>query len=90
MLLTSQSQLQEVEAENSQLQLRLKELNEEYRSRLTQYLKDVAVGTPSPRGSPGLGSSLHAHCLLLAGCYCFPALVGSGAERAVGLGEPCL
>ncbi|KAK2533483.1 Ccdc78 [Columba guinea] len=41
-LLTSQSQLQEVEAENSQLQLRLKELNEEYRSRLTQYLKDVA------------------------------------------------
>ncbi|KAM6054305.1 coiled-coil domain-containing protein 78 [Chlamydotis macqueenii] len=41
-LLTSQSQLQEVEAENSQLQLRLKELTEEYRSRLTQYIKDVA------------------------------------------------
>ncbi|XP_009694543.1 PREDICTED: coiled-coil domain-containing protein 78, partial [Cariama cristata] len=41
-LLTSQSQLQEVEAENSQLQLQLKELNEEYRSRLTQYIKDVA------------------------------------------------
>ncbi|XP_029857678.1 coiled-coil domain-containing protein 78 isoform X3 [Aquila chrysaetos chrysaetos] len=41
-LLTSQSQLQEVEAENSLLQLRLKELNEEYRSRLTQYIKDVA------------------------------------------------
>ncbi|KFQ15556.1 Coiled-coil domain-containing protein 78, partial [Leptosomus discolor] len=41
-LLTSQSQLQEVEAENAQLQLRLKELNEEYRSRLTQYIKDVA------------------------------------------------
>ncbi|XP_027647668.2 coiled-coil domain-containing protein 78 [Falco peregrinus] len=41
-LLTSQSQLQEVEAENSQLQLRLKELNEEYRSRLAQYIKDVA------------------------------------------------
>ncbi|XP_074696619.1 coiled-coil domain-containing protein 78 isoform X1 [Strix aluco] len=41
-LLTSQSQLQEVEAENSQLQLRLKELNEEYRSRLVQYIKDVA------------------------------------------------
>ncbi|XP_074915475.1 coiled-coil domain-containing protein 78 [Buteo buteo] len=41
-LLTSQSQLQEVEAENSLLQLRLKEMNEEYRSRLTQYIKDVA------------------------------------------------
>nr|XP_009940213.1 PREDICTED: coiled-coil domain-containing protein 78 [Opisthocomus hoazin] len=41
-LLTSQSQLQEVEAENSQLQLRLKELNEEYRCRLAQYVKDVA------------------------------------------------
>ncbi|NXT96503.1 CCD78 protein, partial [Anhinga rufa] len=41
-LLTSQIQLQEVEAENSRLQLRLKELNEEYRSRLAQYIKDVA------------------------------------------------
>ncbi|KFQ30403.1 Coiled-coil domain-containing protein 78, partial [Merops nubicus] len=41
-LLTSQSQLQEVEEENSRLQLQLKQLNEEYRSRLSQYLKDVA------------------------------------------------
>ncbi|KFO88604.1 Coiled-coil domain-containing protein 78, partial [Buceros rhinoceros silvestris] len=41
-LLTSQSQLQEVEAENSRLQLQLKELNQEYRSRLAQYIKDVA------------------------------------------------
>ncbi|XP_048176574.1 coiled-coil domain-containing protein 78 isoform X3 [Corvus hawaiiensis] len=41
-LLTSQRQLQEVEAENSRLQLRLKELNEEYRSRLAQYIRDVA------------------------------------------------
>ncbi|NWU90805.1 CCD78 protein, partial [Upupa epops] len=41
-LLSCQNQIQEVEAENSQLQLRLKELNEEYRSRLTQYIKDVA------------------------------------------------
>ncbi|NWV12970.1 CCD78 protein, partial [Ptilonorhynchus violaceus] len=41
-LLTSQNQLQEVEAENSRLQLRLKELNEEYRSRLAQYIRDVA------------------------------------------------
>ncbi|NWX21553.1 CCD78 protein, partial [Aegotheles bennettii] len=41
-LLSSQSQLREVEAENSQLQLQLKELNAEYRSRLAQYIKDVA------------------------------------------------
>ncbi|NXR17761.1 CCD78 protein, partial [Cinclus mexicanus] len=41
-LLTSQGQLQEVEAENSRLQLRLKELNEEYRSRLAQYIRDLA------------------------------------------------
>ncbi|NWH91724.1 CCD78 protein, partial [Aegithalos caudatus] len=41
-LLTSQGQLQEVEAENSRLQLRLKELNEEYRSRLGRYLRDLA------------------------------------------------
>ncbi|NWV22494.1 CCD78 protein, partial [Origma solitaria] len=41
-LLMSQNQLQEVEAENSWLQLRLKELNEEYRARLAQYIRDVA------------------------------------------------
>ncbi|XP_008119243.1 coiled-coil domain-containing protein 78 isoform X2 [Anolis carolinensis] len=41
-LLSSQSQLQEVEAENSRLQLRLKELVEEYRSRLVQYITDLA------------------------------------------------
>ncbi|NXY59523.1 CCD78 protein, partial [Callaeas wilsoni] len=41
-LLTSQGQLQEVEAENSRLQLQLKELNEEYRCRLAQYIRDVA------------------------------------------------
>ncbi|XP_038274481.1 coiled-coil domain-containing protein 78 isoform X2 [Dermochelys coriacea] len=40
-VLTSQSQLKEVEVENSQLQLQLKELNEEYRCRLTQYIKDL-------------------------------------------------
>ncbi|XP_071617209.1 coiled-coil domain-containing protein 78 isoform X2 [Heliangelus exortis] len=59
-LLTSQSQLQEVEAENSRLQLQLKELNEEYRSRLTQYIKDVAsymdsksINLTRPRKAPG-------------------------------------
>ncbi|KAL8175116.1 UNVERIFIED_CONTAM: hypothetical protein K2H54_013763 [Gekko kuhli] len=43
-LLSSQSQLQEVEAENSRLQTQLKELNEEYRSRLVQYITDLAPG----------------------------------------------
>uniref|UniRef100_A0A8C3HPY8 DUF4472 domain-containing protein n=1 Tax=Chrysemys picta bellii TaxID=8478 RepID=A0A8C3HPY8_CHRPI len=47
-LLTSQSQLKEVEVENSQLQLQLKELNEEYRCRLTQYIKDLAVPNKVP------------------------------------------
>ncbi|KAF1515871.1 Coiled-coil domain-containing protein 78, partial [Eudyptes sclateri] len=63
-LLTSQSQLQEVEAENSRLQLRLKELNEEYRSRLAQYIKDVADYMDS-KSSNVTGSSKapadHAH-----------------------------
>lgn len=53
MLLTSRSQLQEVEAENSRLQLRLKELNEQYRSRLAQHIKDLAVGTPRPQPAEG-------------------------------------
>ncbi|KAM6114143.1 coiled-coil domain-containing protein 78 [Pterocles gutturalis] len=58
-LLSSQSQLQEVEAENSRLQLQLKALNEEYRSRLAQYIKDVAdymdsksVGVAGPGKAP--------------------------------------
>ncbi|KAM9305190.1 coiled-coil domain-containing protein 78 [Gastrophryne carolinensis] len=41
-LLTSQSQQKEIEAENSRLQLQLKELNEEYRSRLNRYIQDLA------------------------------------------------
>ncbi|PIO25529.1 hypothetical protein AB205_0182180, partial [Aquarana catesbeiana] len=41
-LLTSQSQMKETEAENSRLQLQLKELNEEYRSRLNRYIQDLA------------------------------------------------
>ncbi|NXT15884.1 CCD78 protein, partial [Prunella fulvescens] len=47
-LLTCQGQLREVEAENSRLQLQLKEQNEHYRSRLAQYLGELAVGAPSP------------------------------------------
>ncbi|XP_051487902.1 coiled-coil domain-containing protein 78 isoform X3 [Apus apus] len=55
-LLSSQSQLQEVEAENSRLQLRLKELNEEYRSRLAQHIQDVADYMDS-KSSNGAGPS---------------------------------
>ncbi|KAM9816954.1 coiled-coil domain-containing protein 78 [Neosynchiropus ocellatus] len=41
-LLSTQSTVEELEAENSNLQLRLKHLNEEYRTRLVRYLRDVA------------------------------------------------
>ncbi|KFW08367.1 Coiled-coil domain-containing protein 78, partial [Eurypyga helias] len=63
-LLTSQSQLQEVEAENSRLQLQLKELNEEYRSRLAQYIKDVADYMDSKSSNvtgPSKAQANHAH-----------------------------
>ncbi|KFQ93271.1 Coiled-coil domain-containing protein 78, partial [Nipponia nippon] len=63
-LLTSQSQLQEVEAENSRLQLRLKELNEDYRSRLAQYVKDVADYMDSKSSNvrgPGKAPADQAH-----------------------------
>ncbi|XP_072535343.1 coiled-coil domain-containing protein 78 [Salminus brasiliensis] len=40
-LITSQFQLKEVEAENSKLQNHLKELNQEYRARLTHYIHDI-------------------------------------------------
>ncbi|NWX95472.1 CCD78 protein, partial [Nothoprocta ornata] len=63
-LLTAQSQLQEVEAENSRLQLRLKELNEQYRSRLTRYLSDLAEYMDSKSSNlkePSKGPANHAH-----------------------------
>ncbi|GAA6227978.1 coiled-coil domain-containing protein 78 isoform X1 [Lates japonicus] len=41
-LMCSQSQVKEVEEENSKLQLQVKELNEEYRARLVCYLQDLA------------------------------------------------
>lgn len=37
------SRVKEVEEENSELQLRLKKLNEEFRTRLVCYLQDLAV-----------------------------------------------
>uniref|UniRef100_A0A8B9JCF1 Coiled-coil domain containing 78 n=1 Tax=Astyanax mexicanus TaxID=7994 RepID=A0A8B9JCF1_ASTMX len=42
-LITSQFQLKEVEAENSKLQNHLKDLNQEYRARLTHYIHDITV-----------------------------------------------
>ncbi|XP_029954780.1 coiled-coil domain-containing protein 78 [Salarias fasciatus] len=41
-LMCSQSQVKEVEEENSKLQLQVKELNEEYRARLVCYLQDLS------------------------------------------------
>ncbi|XP_041819327.1 coiled-coil domain-containing protein 78 [Chelmon rostratus] len=41
-LMCSQSQVKEVEEENSKLQLQIKELNEEYRARLVCYLHDLS------------------------------------------------
>ncbi|XP_075314365.1 coiled-coil domain-containing protein 78 [Odontesthes bonariensis] len=41
-LMCCQSQMKEVENENSKLQLQVKELNKEYRARLVCYLQDVA------------------------------------------------
>ncbi|XP_060116803.1 coiled-coil domain-containing protein 78 [Heteronotia binoei] len=63
-LLSSQNQLQEVEAENSCLQTQLKELNEEYRSRLVQYVTDLAAYMDSKSAEkmgPGKAPSEAAH-----------------------------
>ncbi|NXR09875.1 CCD78 protein, partial [Semnornis frantzii] len=56
-LLSCRSQLQEAEAENSQLQLRLKELSEDYRCRLAQYLRDLAAYMDSKALGPIRGSA---------------------------------
>ncbi|KAG7507200.1 hypothetical protein JOB18_027036 [Solea senegalensis] len=42
-LMFSQSQVKEVEDENSKLQLQVKELNQEYRARLVCYIQDLAL-----------------------------------------------
>ncbi|NXP82475.1 CCD78 protein, partial [Ramphastos sulfuratus] len=61
-LLSCRSQLQEVEAENSRLQLRLKELSEDYRCRLVQYLRDLAAyvdsKAPGPIRAPADGAAM--------------------------------
>ncbi|XP_072311927.1 coiled-coil domain-containing protein 78 [Eucyclogobius newberryi] len=54
----SQSQVREIEEENSHLQLKLKELNEEYRARLNCYIQDLAEymdGLGESKKSPNLG-----------------------------------
>uniref|UniRef100_A0A3B4XX86 Coiled-coil domain containing 78 n=1 Tax=Seriola lalandi dorsalis TaxID=1841481 RepID=A0A3B4XX86_SERLL len=47
-LMCSQSQVKEVEEQNSKLQLQVKELNEEYRARLVCYIQDIAVNGKTP------------------------------------------
>lgn len=44
-LSTCQGQLRQAEAENAQLQLQLKKLNEEYAVRLQHYAKETVVST---------------------------------------------
>ncbi|KAM6898008.1 LOW QUALITY PROTEIN: coiled-coil domain-containing protein 78 [Lycodopsis pacificus] len=62
-LMCSQSQVKEVEEENSKLQLHLKELNQEYRARLVCYLRDLAeyVDGLGEGKSPSETSKMRAH-----------------------------
>ncbi|XP_031699207.1 coiled-coil domain-containing protein 78 [Anarrhichthys ocellatus] len=62
-LMCSQSQVKEVEEENSKLQLQLKELNEEYRARLVCYLRDLAeyIDGLGEGKSPSGTSKMRAH-----------------------------
>ncbi|XP_016417988.1 coiled-coil domain-containing protein 78-like isoform X1 [Sinocyclocheilus rhinocerous] len=57
-LIISQHQLKEAEADVSKLQNHLKELNREYRARLTRYIQDVTVRVQANR---------HVECLTAAG-----------------------
>ncbi|KAA8581688.1 hypothetical protein FQN60_003269 [Etheostoma spectabile] len=62
-LMCSQSQVKEVEEENSMLQLQVKELNEEYRARLVCYLQDLAeyIDGLGEGKSPSETSEMRAH-----------------------------
>lgn len=62
-LLCSQSQVNEVEEENSQLHLQVKKLNEEYRSRLVCYLQDLAVSSNKHRALK-LASPESEYCII--------------------------
>ncbi|XP_053197073.1 coiled-coil domain-containing protein 78 [Scomber japonicus] len=59
-LMCSQSQVKELEGENSKLQLQVKELNEEYRTRLVCYLQDLAeyIDAMGDTKSPSEGSKM--------------------------------
>uniref|UniRef100_A0AAQ6IGS2 Coiled-coil domain containing 78 n=2 Tax=Anabas testudineus TaxID=64144 RepID=A0AAQ6IGS2_ANATE len=59
-LMCAQSQVKEVEEENSQLQLHVKKLNEEYRSRLVCYLQDLAEYIDGHNKTPPEGTKLRA------------------------------
>ncbi|NXF22858.1 CCD78 protein, partial [Rhodinocichla rosea] len=64
-LLAAQGRLREVEAENSRLQLQLKELNEEYRCRLAQCLGDLANYMDSkPSSVPGHSKAPAGHAAM--------------------------
>ncbi|KAK5850712.1 hypothetical protein PBY51_001566 [Eleginops maclovinus] len=62
-LMCSQSQVKEAEEENSKLQLQVKELNEEYRSRLVCYLQDLAeyIDGLGKGKNPPKASKLRSH-----------------------------
>ncbi|XP_010770502.1 coiled-coil domain-containing protein 78 [Notothenia coriiceps] len=62
-VMCSQSQVKEAEEENSKLQLQVKELNEEYRSRLVWYLQDLSeyIDGLGEGKSPPEASKLRAH-----------------------------
>ncbi|KAF1373993.1 hypothetical protein PFLUV_G00244660 [Perca fluviatilis] len=62
-LMCSQSQVKEVEEENSMLQLQVKELNEEYRARLVCYLQDLAeyIDGVGEGKNPSETSEMRAH-----------------------------
>ena len=42
-LITAKSQVQSVESQNNRLQHKLKDVNDEFRSRLIKYVQDIAV-----------------------------------------------
>ncbi|XP_054454646.1 LOW QUALITY PROTEIN: coiled-coil domain-containing protein 78 [Anoplopoma fimbria] len=62
-LMFSQSQVKEVEEENSKLQLQVKELNEQYRARLVSYLQDLAeyIDGLGESRNPSETSKMRAH-----------------------------
>ena len=55
-LSTCQDQLRQAEAENAQLQLQLKKLNEEYAVRLQRYAKETVVSILSGSVAVGMAS----------------------------------